>query len=280
MLYNAILRERLRAIVRQFVPDSLRRIYWQRMARKNRLSIRYVPIVEWPKPQPGATSSWISDSVTNRLSPPPSDATMIGSAPAYVRDVLSALSRTGLASATCLDYGCGSGQLLPILKNNAATQGWRYAGADINSRLIEACRVAYPGVEFHSLPLDSASLMFEDNSFDVILAVGVVHCIEDWQGLLAELHRIGTQYVLVARLPLFRHTPSQIVLQKVQHRFGMEEHAIHILNRRDFEQSVKALRYEVAFSDYGTEIYFIPGIEEPSIGNLYLLNTAKRNLHI
>ena len=71
-----------------------------------------------------------------------------------------------------LDYGCGNGRLLEILKDKQI----EYVGVDISQKLITLAKAKYPefGASFSkisSLP----SLAFPDNFFNRIISVAVFH---------------------------------------------------------------------------------------------------------
>ena len=69
-----------------------------------------------------------------------------------------------------LDYGCGNGRLLEILKNKNIS----YVGADVSRKLIEAARTRYQSREFIKIS-SQGSLPFPDNSFNEVISVAVFH---------------------------------------------------------------------------------------------------------
>ena len=70
-----------------------------------------------------------------------------------------------------LDLGCGNGRLLESFRGNAV----EYVGIDNSSRLIDEARKKYPGNEF--LAFDGFKIPFEDNHFDLIFCIAVLHHI-------------------------------------------------------------------------------------------------------
>jgi ubiquinone/menaquinone biosynthesis C-methylase UbiE len=71
-----------------------------------------------------------------------------------------------------LDYGCGNGRLLEILKNKKI----EYVGMDVSQKLIDLAKAKYPErVESFSKITSQASLAFPDNFFNRIIAVAVFH---------------------------------------------------------------------------------------------------------
>ena len=71
-----------------------------------------------------------------------------------------------------LDYGCGNGRILEILK----TKKIDYVGVDISQKLIDLAKVKYPQQrDFFSKITSQTSLAFPDNFFNKIISVAVFH---------------------------------------------------------------------------------------------------------
>lgn len=88
-----------------------------------------------------------------------------------------------------LDYGCGNGRLLEILKNKQIN----YVGVDVSQKLIDLAKAKYPDhSESFSKISSLGSLAFPDNFFNRIISVAVFHHFpEKYAGEMAkELYRI------------------------------------------------------------------------------------------
>ena len=70
-----------------------------------------------------------------------------------------------------LDIGCGNGRFLYALQNKKA----EYYGIDSSEEMIERAREKFPDAEF--LRADALDLPFENNSFDKIISMAVLHHI-------------------------------------------------------------------------------------------------------
>ena len=87
-----------------------------------------------------------------------------------------------------LELGIGTGRsALPFIR-----RGYRYTGIDISeamtARLLEKVSAAGKTVELvHG---DISALPFPDDSFDVVLAVHVLHLVPDWRAVLDEVRRV------------------------------------------------------------------------------------------
>ncbi|MDX6611840.1 MAG: hypothetical protein QOD75_1026 [Blastocatellia bacterium] len=192
-----------------------------------------------------------------------------------VRDNLALLDRINLAEAALLDFGCGNGLYRVLLQHHPSTKSWRYVGADINEDILKWCRVNHPGIRFELIEGKGVG-PFGDRAFDVVMASGVIQCIEDYEAVLAELRRVTKRYLLISRLPMWKHWPSENLLQHVRTDWGMEHHPIRVFNRNEFEQLIRRLGFSVVHRDYGTEFFQIEGVPEPAVHNSYLL---QRSVH-
>ncbi len=83
----------------------------------------------------------------------------------FIKDHISPNSRV-------LDFGCGNGRLLEILKDKDVD----YYGVDISENLIAIARDRYPQFAAH-IAKNSAEpkLNFPDNFFDVVISIAVFH---------------------------------------------------------------------------------------------------------
>ena len=70
-----------------------------------------------------------------------------------------------------LDLGCGNGRYLPLIKEKAG----KYFGVDNSGELIGLAKNRYPGENFQTA--DALELPFEDNFFDKIYCLAVLHHI-------------------------------------------------------------------------------------------------------
>jgi len=86
-----------------------------------------------------------------------------------------------------LDIGCGQGIITRYLAQNYPGD---FTGIDLDNMEIEAAR-AKPKLENLSYHVgDARSLPFEERSFDIVMAFGVLHHIPDWYKAVSEIGRI------------------------------------------------------------------------------------------
>ena len=149
----------------------------------------------------------------------------------------------------CLDIGCGSGYGSFYLARNGAT---KVIGGDKSEDAISCARNSRKG-KTSGAPelqvLDAACLPFADNSFGAVISFEVIEHLKNYEGLLAEIHRVlGRGGTLILSTPNrlagpfgFRSSwnlhihefTQQELLSLVQRYFGKAEvYGQVLLNRR------------------------------------------------
>jgi ubiquinone/menaquinone biosynthesis C-methylase UbiE len=94
------------------------------------------------------------------------------------------------ARGRALEIGCGSGEMLyELMKRN-----FKVVGIDIAPGMLKASRSLLnerlPGKRAGLLQADIEHLSFPNETFDVIIAAGVIEYLPDDEKLLPELHRV------------------------------------------------------------------------------------------
>ncbi|MGH2449218.1 MAG: methyltransferase domain-containing protein [Chloroflexota bacterium] len=85
-----------------------------------------------------------------------------------------------------LELGIGSGRIaLPILR-----QGVEYTGVDISSKMLAVLRQKLRGEKLELIEADATRVPLADHSFDVVLAVHLLHLVPNWHQVLAEARRL------------------------------------------------------------------------------------------
>ncbi|HWP49023.1 MAG TPA: class I SAM-dependent methyltransferase [Candidatus Limnocylindrales bacterium] len=86
-----------------------------------------------------------------------------------------------------LDVGCGPGVMVPKLIN----LGFEFWGVDASPRMIEQCHKAFGKVNrAHFTVGNATALAFADEFFDVILCMGVIDRIKDYETAIQEMSRV------------------------------------------------------------------------------------------
>lgn len=97
-----------------------------------------------------------------------------------------------------LDIGCGNGYVL----SRYAAQGAEAQGVDISSQAVTICRKRFQlyGLRGSFLQANAEELPFENNFFDCVSSMGVLHHVPDTQRAVAEIFRVlkpGGRFMLM-----------------------------------------------------------------------------------
>lgn len=103
-----------------------------------------------------------------------------------VEKLSDALAAMAPAGCKVLDVGCGDGQIAA----NIAHRGKDISISGIDVLLRPHCHI--PVTQF-----DGKTIPFDDNSFDLVMFVDVLHHTEDPSALLAEAKRVTRKYILL-----------------------------------------------------------------------------------
>jgi SAM-dependent methyltransferase len=117
----------------------------------------------------------------------------------YLRKVVA--RRLGEAKAPrMLDVGCGHGLIHPYLRSF----GYDLVGAEVAVEVLALARLANPDVPY--VGYDGSTLPFSSGSFDLTLAVCVMHHVPPahWHGFLREMRRVLRPGGLAV---VFEHNP-------------------------------------------------------------------------
>jgi len=102
-----------------------------------------------------------------------------------------------------LDLGCGSGELLALLRDARQCSGY---GIEIADENVLAC--VQRGVNVIQLNLEEGLAMFADQSFDVVLQLDTMQHLRNTEKMLRETARVGR--VGIVSFPNFAHWPNRL----------------------------------------------------------------------
>ena len=107
------------------------------------------------------------------------------------------------AGARVLDLGCGSGELLALLRDRKGCTGY---GVEIDDANVLACHRR--GVNVIQLNLEEGLALFEDRSFDVVLQLETLQHLRNTEKMLRETARVGR--IGIVSFPNFAHWPNRL----------------------------------------------------------------------
>lgn len=82
-----------------------------------------------------------------------------------------------------LDVGCAQGGFAGVMAENL--QDFRYTGIDIALEMIERARERHPRHVFHHIPENAPWDALGDETFDLVLVLGILHLHEGWRETIA-----------------------------------------------------------------------------------------------
>ncbi|EME70521.1 Putative methyltransferase (methylase) [Paramagnetospirillum caucaseum] len=83
-----------------------------------------------------------------------------------------------------LDVGCAQGGFASVLAEHL--KDFRYTGIDINPAMIERARARHPGHTFQTITEDADWACLGDETFDLVLVLGILHLHEGWRRTIAQ----------------------------------------------------------------------------------------------
>lgn len=152
-----------------------------------------------------------------------------------------------LQARTILDVGCGVGLMSKFVSEHFDT----VHGIDIAPGVVERAAEQCPSGDFQLY--DGASIPFEDNAFDVVFIVCVMHHVppDQWTSLTAEMARVlkpgGMLFV-------FEHNPYNPLTRRAVNRCPFDADAV-LLTRRTSSRLMRGAGLVAAEERY---ILFFP----------------------
>ena len=99
---------------------------------------------------------------------------------------LSLVKNLNLNDKNILDIGCGKGGGIEVY--NTYLNSVKLVGCDLNTQNINFCKKNYSYAKFYQC--DAQSLIFKDNSFDIVTNVESSHCYLDKTKFYKEVKRV------------------------------------------------------------------------------------------
>lgn len=119
------------------------------------------------------------------------------------RQDLALIAELVPAGSRVLDLGCGSGELLAMLRDKKDCSGY---GVEIDDANVLACHQR--GVNVIQLNLEEGLALFDDRSFDVVLQLETLQHLKNTEKMLRETARVGR--IGIVSFPNFAHWPNRL----------------------------------------------------------------------
>lgn len=99
-----------------------------------------------------------------------------------------------LKAKTALDVGCGPGNYCELLLG----KGFEVTGVDYSQNMLARAEKNAPGAKY--VRANAYELPFKDQSFDLVISIGVMQCLSDEERFISELCRVSKRYVILSTL--------------------------------------------------------------------------------
>ena len=126
---------------------------------------------------------------------------------ARVRPDLAFIAHWVPEQAHILDVGCGDGAMLRYLQTNKQCTGYGIEIAD--DELLASTR---RGINVIQQDMEKGLGIFTDNSFDTVLCLSSLQMMQQVEGLLRDIVRVGAEAIV--SFPNFAYWPHRVALLK------------------------------------------------------------------
>lgn len=103
-----------------------------------------------------------------------------------MQDIFKQIKSSGFKPATILDYGCGEGRYINLLKDFFPTSALH--GCDISDEALAIAKNLYSSAQYTSMTDEAVNL--PDNSFDLVISIEVLEHVGDVARSLSEIGRL------------------------------------------------------------------------------------------
>lgn len=147
-----------------------------------------------------------------------------------------------------LDLGCGSGYISKYM----ADKNLQPVGIDFSEKMIEIAKKKYPEIPFLKMDIANVDKIFEENTFDGLLAIYILYFIpkEQMDSVLESLSRIlkdGAQFFMVIQIGKGEMFVDETLMPKGKQKQALfvnlntEEELLELLQKHNF--SVDQLKF-------------------------------------
>ena len=173
--------------------------------------------------------------------------------------------------ARILDVGCGIGMYGKCFAEHNRTSGWEYYGLEMSDEVVKLCQQFYPEGSF--ICGDARKMNFENNTFDLVMLSGVLHCIPDaWAVALNECKRITKNLLMISRIPLVEKESSfQYDLMVQRRKRKRVTQRMLALNRLEFESQVMSAGLQILNKEISNEKIYIGAYPRKVLTYRYIL---------
>lgn len=139
-------------------------------------------------------------------------------------------------SSKILDVGCGEGIVANFLTNKPSLKPNQIVGIDIEPNRLRIARGINPKVQFFQGSI--YNLPFQNNSFDLVLALEVLEHLEFPEKAIGELNRISKNWVIISVPNDWMFRLGNMLRLRYLSFWGNNPHHIQHWRKRTFENLI------------------------------------------
>ena len=160
-----------------------------------------------------------------------------------------------------LEVGGGHGQLTPLFLERGCEVWVQGSDASCEAR-IKPLFAHYPD-RLHFVVSNLWNLPFEDNWFDLVVAIRLLSHVEDWRPLLREMTRVCKNQLLIDYAPVMSANLLEPVLFHVKRRIEKNTRPYFCYTKKELESCLKNLDFN-NFCD--EKQFFAPMVVHRALG--------------
>jgi SAM-dependent methyltransferase len=154
-----------------------------------------------------------------------------------------------------LDVGCGTG----VLASRLADAGYQMSGIDPSDGMLDVLRARTPGIE--AVQASGTELPFDDDSFDLVLTVAVMHHIADpgdVRRTLAEMVRVARP---AGRILVWDHNPRNPYWGRLMAKVPQDTGEERLIPEEEVTGGLRAAGAEILLSE---QLGMVPDFVPPA----------------
>ena len=174
---------------------------------------------------------------------------------AYLRGIvrnLQKLSQLG-PGKKILEIGCGNG--VGTLLIEELFQPSEFVATEFDPRLVEIAQIKNKGTRVTVEAGDATRLRFQDNEFDAVIGLSVIHHIPNWQECIDEMHRVikpdGLLIIKELSIETFETPFGRIARRFVEHPYDS------MLRKGEFLEYLEQKGFNVIVCQPHSMLYFL-----------------------
>ena len=140
-----------------------------------------------------------------------------------------------------LEIGCGNG--IGTLFIQQSFKPAEFIATEYDESLVEVAKIKTRGMPVIVEPGNAADLRFQDNEFDAVIGLSVIHHIPNWKDCLNELHRVtkpgGLLIIKELSIETFETPFGKVARRFVEHPYD------DMLKKNDFFKHLASIGFNV-----------------------------------